>query len=88
MMNSPLQLPLSNVQLELLKLFSDNLPETDLLEVKKLLVEWRFKKLKDAADKVWEEKGWTPEDMEKLLHQHVRTPYTAQNEFLAKQVKH
>lgn len=87
-MNSPLRLPLSNIQLELLKLFSDNLPDSELFEVKKLLVEWRFKKLREAADKVWEEKNWTAEDMERLLNNHERTPYAAQNEFLAKQVKH
>ena len=68
-------------------MFADNLPDSDLLEVKKLLVAWRFKKLRDAADKVWDEKGWTAEDMERMLHQHERTPYISQNEFLAKQVK-
>ena len=87
-MENNIQLPLSNVQLELLKLFAENLPENDLLEVKKLLVSWRFRKLKDAANKVWDEKGFTEDDMLKLLHQHERTPYAAQNEFLAKRVKH
>ena len=87
-MNSQIQLPLSNVQLELLKLFAENLAESELLEVKKLLVEWRFRKLKDAANKAWDEKGYTPADMERLLHQHERTPYQSQNDFLAKQVKH
>ncbi len=87
-MENNVQLPLSNVQLELLKLFAENLPDNELLEVKKLLVAWRFRKLKDAANKVWDEKGFTEEDMLKLLRQHERTPYAAQNDFLAKRVKH
>ena len=76
-MESAFQLPLSNIQLEMLKLFADNLPDNELLEIKKLLVEWRFRKLKEAANKVWDEKGMTAEDMESLLHQHERTPYNS-----------
>ena len=72
-MESAFQLPLSNIQLEMRKLFADNLPDNELLEIKKLLVEWRFRKLKEAANKVWDEKGMTAEDMERLLHQHERT---------------
>ena len=87
-MGNSIQSSLSNVQLELLKLFADNVPESELLEIKKILVEWRFRKLKDAANKVWDEKGWTAEDMEKLLQGHERTPYKAQNEFLSKKTEH
>ncbi len=83
-MEKSLSLPLSNIQQELLKLFADDLPESDLQEIKKLLVEWRFKKLKEAANKVWDEKGWTAEDMERLLHTHERTSYQAQKEVLEK----
>lgn len=87
-MENTIQPTLSNVQLELLKLFADDVPDNELLEIKKILVEWRFRKLKDAANKVWDEKGWTVEDMEKLLQGHERTPYEAQNKFLAKKTKH
>lgn len=85
-MEKNISLPLSNIQQELLKLFADDLPEADLMEIKKLLVEWRFKKLKEAANKVWDEKGWTAEDMERLLHTHERTPYQTQNEVLERSV--
>lgn len=87
-MGNTIQSPLSNVQLELLRLFADDVPENELLEIKQLLVEWRFRKLKDAASKVWDEKGWTAEDMEKMLQSHERTPYTSQKDFLSKKTKH
>ena len=72
-----LQQPFSNVQLELLKLFSEDVPESDLIEIKRILAAYRLSKAREAADQQWEEKGWTVEDMERLLHQHTRTPYTS-----------
>ena len=27
------------------------------------------------ANQVWDEKGWTNDDMERLSKQHMRTPY-------------
>ncbi len=67
--------PLSNMQLELLKLFSRDIAEEDLKAIKMLIVEYLSDKLDRQTDKVWEEKGWTEEDMERLLNTHMRTPY-------------
>ena len=83
-MGDTLKLPLSNIQLELLKLCADNFSDEELAEVKALLVKWRFQKLREAAGKVWEEKGWTAEDMERLRSEHLRTPYRSQEDFLQK----
>lgn len=70
-----LQTPFSNLQLELLQLYSHNLPEEQLLEIKQLLAKYFAHKSIQEADKTWDEKGWTQHDMDKLLHQHFRTPY-------------
>ena len=86
-MGVQLKLPLSNAQLELLKVFSENLPEKEILELKKILTEWRFKKLKEAANEVWEKNNWTAEYMEELRKTHLRTLYQSQNEFLKKETK-
>ncbi|MCB9273035.1 MAG: hypothetical protein H6564_03280 [Lewinellaceae bacterium] len=67
--------PFSNMQLELLKLFSRDLSEEDLKAIKRLIVQYLAEKTTDLADKVWEEKGWTNEDMDRLLDTHMRTPY-------------
>ena len=64
--------PFSNLQLELLKLFSDNLPDEDLLAIKSLISRYLFEKAKNEADKIWEEKGW---DSHTLLETHRRTTY-------------
>jgi len=67
--------PLSNMQLELLKLFSRDIEDTDLLALKKLIVRYLAKKASRLADNIWDEKEWTDKDMDKLLNQHERTPY-------------
>ncbi len=70
-----LERPLSNMQLELLKLFSRELEEEDLLAIKRLIVQYLAEKATRLADQVWEDKGWTNEDMNRLLNTHMRTPY-------------
>ncbi len=69
--------PLTNMQLELLKLFSRELEEEDLLAIKRMIVQYLAKKAAILADQVWEEKGWTNEDMDRLLNAHMRTPYNS-----------
>lgn len=68
-------MPLSNVQLELLKLFSRDVSEKDLLEIKELLVQFFAQKATQRANQVWDENKWTDEDAQRLLHLHERTPY-------------
>jgi hypothetical protein len=53
--------PLTNVQLELLKLFSTNLSQEDLLDIKRLLARYFAQKAINEADKIWEEKGLSNE---------------------------
>ncbi len=61
--------PLTNVQLELLKLYSTNLSENDLKELKDQLAQFYAKKSIDLANKAWNEKGLTNEDMDKWLNE-------------------
>jgi len=67
--------PLTNIQLELLKLFSRDIEEHDLKEIKRLIAKYLASKLVNQADKVWDEKNWTNEDMDKLINTHLRTSY-------------
>ena len=62
-----LELPLSNVQMELLKLFATGLSEQDLKELKSVLADFYAKKSILLANEVWDEKGLTNEDMDKWL---------------------
>lgn len=67
--------PLSNIQLELLQLFSRDLEEDDIVEIRQLIINYLAEKLEKQTNKVWEEKNWTDEDMDRLLNTHMRTPY-------------
>jgi hypothetical protein len=66
---------LTNVQLELLKIFSREISASDLLELKKVLSEFFAKKLIESADQAWKEQGWNEEKAQELLKSHLRTPY-------------
>jgi hypothetical protein len=67
--------PLTALQLELLKLFSRDISENDLLEIKRFLVKYFAEKAMDLADETWKKKNWTEVDEFQMLKEHNRTPY-------------
>ncbi len=60
-MQTNLQPPLSNVQMELLKLYAGSVPDETLIELKRVMAKFFLDKLRDQADMVWEEKGYSDE---------------------------
>ena len=67
MTNPSVHPPLSNVQAELLKLFSAEIPENHLLELKKVMAKFLLDKAREKADAVWEEKGYTDDNLRQTL---------------------
>ena len=67
-----IKFPLSNLQLRLLQLFSQNVSDNDLKAIQRLLVQYFAEKASDAADTDWDEKGY---DAENFKNEHMRTPY-------------
>ncbi len=65
---------LTNLQLELLKLFNYNLSQSQLQEVKELLSRYFADKATNEMDKIWEAKGLTNETMDSWLNEHMRAP--------------
>ena len=65
--------PLNKTQLEILNMFSRELTEEELIEVKRIFVKYLSKKARSLADQVWEEKGWTQADMDRMSKQHLRS---------------
>ena len=63
------QKPLTNVQVELLKLYSTELSEEDLQELRLTLAKFYAAKSITLANQVWDEKGLTDEDMDKWLNE-------------------
>ena len=49
---------LSNIQQELIKLYSFNLPEDDLINIKQILANYFAQKAISEADKIWDEKKY------------------------------
>ncbi len=54
---------LSNLQLELLRLYGNGVSDESLREIKKIFAKYFADKATDAMDKVWDEKNLTEQDM-------------------------
>jgi len=61
--------PLSNIQQELLKLYSSDIPEADLLHIKRYLAKYFAFKAIGEADEVWDQKGYTNDTMNQWLNE-------------------
>ena len=68
-MNNPYSIhpPLSNIQVELLKLFSTDIPDKHLSELKSMIARFLLDKARDKADVIWNEKGYTDEKLQQIL---------------------
>jgi hypothetical protein len=71
-MQATLKQPFTNVQLELLKTFSHQLPESDLIDLKNTLALFFAKRLINQADTVWDEKDWNDTLVDEMLHTKMR----------------
>lgn len=63
----------SNAQLLLLQAFASNLTEEELLELRDAYAQILGRRAVAAANKVWDEKGWTDEDVDRMLHTKMRS---------------
>ena len=57
----------SNIQLELLKLYSTNIQENELLDMKNYLAKFFAQKAVNKADAIWDVKGFDNNEMDKWL---------------------
>jgi len=62
------QPPFTNVQAELLKLFSRQIPDEDLLELRQVMAKFLLQKARQRADAVWERKGYDDNTIDQLLN--------------------
>ncbi len=66
---------LSNLQLELLRVFSFDLSEAELLEIKALLANHFAQKVTSEMDVLFEANQWGEEKIEEWANEHMRTQY-------------
>jgi hypothetical protein len=57
---------LSNVQLELLKLYATNIPDDTIYGLKKTMAKFFLDKMRQEATKAWVTKKYTDEILEKI----------------------
>jgi hypothetical protein len=68
MQNPTIQPPLTNLQMELLKLFSRQLPDKDLLAIKDLIAQYLLERSFELADEEWNKRGYTQEEFQKKIN--------------------
>ncbi|MGI8467665.1 MAG: hypothetical protein ACR2N3_04360 [Pyrinomonadaceae bacterium] len=64
---------LSNLQKELLKLYTNNVSDDTLLEIKQLLANYFADKAASAMDKFWDDNNLTERDMIEWTNEHNRS---------------
>lgn len=74
-MENNLRSPLTEPQLDLLKMFSHKVDDADWVAVKRMIVNYFAQKAIEGADKIWDEQGWNDQRVEEILNTHLRTPY-------------
>ena len=63
---------LTNVQIELLKLFQYNLPEEQLAEIKNILAKYFAKTATTDMNKLWDENNWDNDLMQEWANENLR----------------
>ena len=64
---------LTNIQMELLKVFSEDMPDEHVIEIKLLLSNYFANKAMDEFDQLEKNNGWTKETYTKWADEHWRT---------------
>ncbi len=78
-MEQLLKTPFSNIQLELLKLYSKNTSEEDLIALKSFLARYFAEKATRLIDELWEKKGISSEEISNLSSGHLRKKTSSVN---------
>ncbi len=66
------------MQLELLQIYSFDLDQTQLQEIKSLLTAYFAQKATEGMDKLFEENSWGEEKINEWSKEHLRTKYKDQ----------
>ena len=63
---------LSNIQLELIKLYQFSIDDKQLLEIKSLLGNYFAKNATEEMDALWQKNNWTNETMDNWLNDNSK----------------
>jgi len=59
--------PFSNIQVELLKLYSTGISDAYLLDLKNVISQFLFEKARNRADEIWTERNYNQETVQQWL---------------------
>ena len=68
---------LTNLQLELLKVFNYELNQQQLTDIKDLLANYFAEQATREMDKLWEQQGWDENTMIEWASEHIRQPHNS-----------
>lgn len=60
--------PFSNIQQELLKMYTHQVSDEDLLNIRDIIGQYFAKRLSSLADEAWQKNNWTQQDMDDILN--------------------
>lgn len=66
---------LSNIQIELLKLFTTDVSDNELLDIKQLIVNYYTQKIDNELAIIWEQRQYNADTIATWATQDLRTPY-------------
>ena len=68
---------LTNLQLELLKVFNYDLNQQQLTDIRDLLANYFAEQATREMDKLWEQQGWDENTMIEWASEHIRQPHNS-----------
>lgn len=71
-MQVQLNQPFSNAQIELLKVFSHDVKENEIVKLKELLATFFAERLMNEADKTWDSNDWDTNKVRLILETKTR----------------
>lgn len=74
-MENKLQHPLTEPQLDLLKMFAHNVDDADWIASKRMIVNYFAQKAITGANQVWDDQKWDDQQMDEFLNSHLRTSH-------------
>lgn len=73
------QQSLTNLQLELLKVFSRPVSDDEVKSIQKMLSNYFAEKAMDLADNAWDKNGWTANDSNTFMNEQNRIKHESSN---------
>ncbi|WP_026628173.1 hypothetical protein [Dyadobacter alkalitolerans] len=64
---------LSNIQIELLKLYPYSVSEKELGDIRKMLADYFAQKIDMEMDQLWEQNNWNEQTVETWKSEHLRS---------------